>query len=86
MFLWRNIGAPLLTVLPAMTYSLKEKADEGKLQVGGNWCYIAFHEAMAALVRREAIGMLKLGVDGSTGSVPGYVDGWQEGTPAGQSM
>lgn len=32
-FLWRNIGAPLLTVLPAMTYSLKEKADEGRLQV-----------------------------------------------------
>ena len=31
-FLWRNIGAPLLTLLPAMTYSLKEKADEGRLQ------------------------------------------------------
>ena len=30
--MWRNIGAPLLTLLPAMTYSLKEKADEGRLQ------------------------------------------------------
>lgn len=31
-FLWRNIGGTLLTLLPAMTFSLKEKADQGRLQ------------------------------------------------------
>ena len=30
-FLWRNIGGALLSVLPAMTYSLKEKADADDL-------------------------------------------------------
>ena len=30
-FIWRNIGGALLTVLPAMTYSLKEKADSDEL-------------------------------------------------------
>lgn len=30
-FIWRNVGGALLTVLPAMTYSLKEKADSDEL-------------------------------------------------------
>ena len=30
-FIWRNVGGVLLTVLPAMTYSLKEKADADEM-------------------------------------------------------
>jgi len=30
-FLWRNVGATLLSVLPAITYTLKEKADSDEL-------------------------------------------------------
>lgn len=33
-FLWRNMGGALLTLLPAVTYSLKEKADANQLPDG----------------------------------------------------
>lgn len=30
-FLWQNIGVGLMTIAPAVTYSLKKEADEGRL-------------------------------------------------------
>lgn len=59
-FMWRNIGAPLLALLPAMTYSLKEKADEGRLQVGAvllntvHWNYFAAGTVILMRKRRQA--------------------------------